>query len=80
MRRLLPPGLFAGYFGHIFKEAYFLLTLQRNSQIGILKEAIFFLNLLFVLFFFFIVFLSARHSAGVVPLNEKRLVCQRCYL
>lgn len=52
MRRLLPPGLFAGYFGHIFKEAYFLLTLQRNSQIGILKEAIFFLNLLFVLFFF----------------------------
>lgn len=25
---------------------------------------------------FFIVFLSARHSAGVVPPNEKRLVCQ----
>lgn len=26
---------------------------------------------------FFIVFLSARHSAGVVPPNEKRLVYQR---
>lgn len=58
MRQLLPAGLCAGYFGPIFKEAYFLFMLQRNSQIGILKEAIFFLNLLFVLFFFLFLLFS----------------------
>lgn len=63
----------------VLKEGHFLFTLWRNSKIGHLKEAIFFLNLL-LCYFVFIVFLSARHPAGVVPPNEKRLVCQRCSL
>lgn len=65
-------GLFMGISGVVFKENAFWSHYREE-----LRRKPFSFLISFCAILFFIVFLSARHSAGVVPPNEKRLVCHR---